>query len=171
MCARALITLYRVSGQEIPDELVETSNYDSSKPKVSSLTHSTTKRDLEKMEKINTKLETIQLRKEAREKDLELLIKENDESAKANDAVVVHKISNDAVLKMFSDEIKALDSAPELSGAFVMQSLDYCVKVAEVLIDTDELDPDVWEDVYFSPYLGNFLGEADLFLVLFWRRS
>jgi hypothetical protein len=29
----------------------------------------------------------------------------------------------------------------------------------------------VWEDVYFSPYLGNFLDEADLFLVLFWRRS
>jgi hypothetical protein len=161
MCARALITLYRVSGQEIPEELVEASNYDSSKPKVSSLTHSTTKRDLAKMELVNTKLETIKLRRETREKELDLLIKENDESADAQAAVIVHKISNDAVLKMFTDEIKSLDKAPALTGAFITQSLDYCVKVAEVLIDMDELDPDVWEDEYFSSYLGNFLVEAD----------
>jgi elongation factor 3 len=161
MCARALITLYRVSGQEIPEGLHETSNYDSSKPKVSSLTHSTTKRDLKKMEEVNTKLEVIQLRKETREKELDMLIDENKESADAMNAIVVHKISNDAVLKMFTNEIQALESKIELKGTFIMASLDFCVQVAEVLIDRDELNPDVWEDEYFLPYLGNFLKDDD----------
>lgn len=167
MCARALITLYRVSGQEIPgislqpltysDDLEETANYDASKPTISGLTHVVTKRDLEKMEKDNSRMETVKLRREKREKDLELLIAENKTSEMLEASRSTHKISFEDLTAIFTAEIMALSSPPSLAGTFVSQSLDFTVKVAEILVDDDILDIDLWEDTYLTPYLENFL--------------
>jgi len=155
VCARALITLFRVSGQDIPDDLVEAANYDASKPKISSLTHSTTKRDLDKMEKVNARMDAIKLRQETREKELDMLVAD----MPGDSEVKGPSISMEKLGHIFKDEILSVSNGLDMTTPFVQQCLNYAVSVADIMIKNDLFDIDLWEDESIFPYLQNFIGD------------
>ena len=148
--ARALITLNRVSGIPVPDHLIEAANFDASKPKISSLAHSTTKRDLEKMEALTTRLDAIKQRKEKRETELEQLVSEmkTDDTA----SVPIPTVSSADILNLMIEKISS-DKSYNLSDPFISTTLDYVSKIIEILIKNDVFDLDRWEDEYVIPYL------------------
>lgn len=136
---------------------MESSKYDASKPKIASLTHSTTKRDLEKMEQVNSRLETIKIRQEKREKELELLMEDQNNSV--ND-VENTELSVTELLNIFSKEVKKVTSSQPLDDEFMSKILDHCVSVAKILIQGDFFDLELWNE-YFVPFLMSALGEED----------
>ncbi|KAJ3384070.1 translational elongation factor EF-1 alpha [Lobulomyces angularis] len=156
--ARAIITLHRVSGMDIPSYLVEAADYDASKPKIASLKSVTTKRDIEKLERDTTKLNLIKQRKETRAKELDQLVADiPDENEKDKNSIEIKK--ND-IFKIFVDEIKnqTVENPVDLEYPFIIQAIQYVSSIAEILIKEGEYDFDLWEEEYISPYLVEVIG-------------
>lgn len=158
--ARALITLYRVSGKEIAPELVEAANYDASKPKISSLSHSTTKRDLEKMEQANARMDAIKARQEKREKELDALVA--DLPADSSDKLVP-EISDDQMLALISEAVESAALITlDANDFFVQECLKHAVAVAKVFVKQDLFDSEFWEDeANIYPALYNIVEDSE----------
>lgn len=182
--ARALITLFRVSGKPVPKDLVEAADYDASKPVISSLTHTTTERDLEKM-RLDSRNEAVKARQAKRETELEQLvadIKLNDEDDAAADTLnspggtvmarggssSSSKSSNVITLTPWAihdvvvDEITKHTSivcppSIDMKRKCVLDVIRYICSVIELVLKAEVYDSDEWEEHYVAPFLVDLL--------------
>ena len=146
---------------EIPQELIDASDYDASRPVIASLTHSTTKRDLDKMELINRKMETVNLRKQKRKEEMDQLVSEVQTSDETIGKPKCNIPSVDEICALLCSYVKEFAPSVGVDAAFNLKAIKYISANIELLLKWDMSERDEWDEIYVSPYLLEMLGKDE----------